>query len=211
MIKLRNAVLMVLTSLSANVICSARQSDAPIQELILKRWSPRAMSGQPIQLDQLMQLFEAARWAPSSYNEQPWRFIYGIKGTEQWNVLFDFLVPFNKSWAMNASVLVLLISKKTFTHDGSLNGTHSFDAGAAWQNFALQGSSMGLVVHGMAGFDMDHAREILSIGDDYSIEAMIAVGMPAHKSVLPEYMHDNETPSLRKPVTQIVSDENFIW
>lgn len=206
-----NKVLALFCMISMSVVCQERQAESPIEELILRRWSPRAMSGEAVGSDQLMQLFEAARWAPSSYNEQPWRFIYGVKGTEQWNALFDLLVPFNKSWAMNSSVLVLLISKKTFSHDGSINTTNSFDAGAAWQNLALQGSSMGLVIHGMAGFDMNRAREVFAIADDYSIEAMIAVGKPAHKSVLPEYMHNYETPSLRKPVADFISDGSFIW
>jgi nitroreductase len=187
-----------------------RVADAAIESLILQRWSPRAMSGEMVAVDELMRLFEAARWAPSSFNEQPWRFVVGMKDSETWNVLFDTLVPFNQTWAANASALILIISKRRFSHNKQLNGTHSFDTGAAWQNMALQGSAMGLVIHGMAGFDAEAVRSKCGISDEYSIEAMVAVGKIGHKSVLPEYMQEGETPSSRKSVTEFVSDI-FIW
>ncbi len=204
-------LIMLLVVFSNFVFTTDRIANAPIQELLLRRWSPRAMSGESVSVNELRQLFEAARWAPSSYNEQPWRFIYAFKGSTQWDRLFDLLVPFNKSWACNASALILILSKKTFTHDGSINNTHSFDVGSAWQNFALEGSAMGLVVHGMAGFDSDRARQVLTISDEYAIEAMIAVGKPASRTVLPDYMQSSETPSARKSVDELISDDSFCW
>jgi nitroreductase len=125
-----------------------RKADYPIDNLFLDRWSPRAMSGEAISQEELMPLFEAARWAPSSYNNQPWRFLYAHRDTEQWKLFFDLLVEFNQGWARNAGVLVLFISKNTLDMNGEPAPTHSFDTGAAWENLALQGWLKGLVVHG---------------------------------------------------------------
>src|SRR6266576_4899396 len=97
-------------------------------------------------------LFEAARWAPSSFNAQQWRALYARRGTEHWETFFDLLVDANKAWAKNAAVLIVFISRKKFEHDEEPSITHSYDAGAAWENFALQGFHQGLVVHGMQGF-----------------------------------------------------------
>ena len=135
-----------------------RQSDHPIESLILQRWSPRAMSGEPLSQEELLTLFEAARWAPSTYNEQEWRFLYGRRDTPQWPLFFDLLVEFNQSWCRNAAVLVVVLARKTFTRNNKPNAVHLFDAGAAWENLALQAAAMGLVSHGMMGFDFDKAR-----------------------------------------------------
>ena len=105
-----------------------RQSQYDINPLLLHRWSPRAMSGEEISDTELMRLFEAARWAPSSYNGQPWRFIYAKRNSESWDKLFSLMVDFNKSWAKNAAVLVVVISRKNFEHDGKPSVTHQFDA-----------------------------------------------------------------------------------
>ncbi len=121
-----------------------RRADFPIEQLLLDRWSPRAMSGEEIAQDELMRLFEAARWAPSSFNAQQWRVLYARRGTEHWPVFFKLLVEANKSWAKNAAVLVLFISRKTFDYNDEPSITHSYDTGAAWENFALQGVATGL-------------------------------------------------------------------
>ena len=113
-----------------------RQSQSDINPLLLHRWSPRAMSGEEISDTELMRLFEAARWARSSYNGQLWRFIYAKKNSEPWNKLFSLMVNFNKSWAKNA-VLVVVISRKNFEHDGNPSVTHQLDFGTAWENLAL--------------------------------------------------------------------------
>ena len=154
-----------------------RTSAYPIEKLILNRWSPRALSGESITDEQLMTLFEAARWAPSSYNNQPWRFIYAKRDTAQWNTLFNLLGDFNKSWAHNAAVLVVIFSAEK-TDKGYPIRTHSFCTGAAWQNLALQAFSMGLVAHGMEGFDYDKAKKDLRIPEGYTVEAMCAIGKP---------------------------------
>lgn len=181
-----------------------RKPEYPIHKLFTDRWSPRAMSGEPITDEELMTLFEAARWAPSSYNNQPWRFIYAKRDTPHWDHLFDLMGEFNQSWTKNAAVLVVVISHKVFEYDGKPARTHSFDAGAAWENLALQGTLMGLVVHGMQGFDYDKAAKGLNIPDDYKVEAMIAIGRPGKKQDLSEELQKREEPSDRKPVSEFV-------
>lgn len=174
-----------------------------IDRIFIERWSPRAMSGQAIEESQLWSLFEAARWAPSSYNEQPWRFLYAHRNTTEWNMFFELLVPFNQTWCKNAAVLMVVISDTRSSQGGS-NGCASFDTGAAWQNLALQGSMMGLVVHGMSGFDYEKARTILNIPDYCTIEAMCAIGMPGDVNQLPDYMQKMEKPSGRRLIKEMV-------
>src|SRR6266496_1112403 len=116
-----------------------RRANFPIEQLLLDRWSPRAMSGEEIGEEELMRLFEAARWAPSSFNAQQWRALYARRETEHWPLFFGLLVEANKVWARNAAVLVLFISRKTFDYNDEPSITHSYDTGAAWENFALQG------------------------------------------------------------------------
>ena len=130
-----------------------RKVENNINPLFVNRWSPRAMSGEEISHDDLMGLFEAARWAPSSYNNQPWRFIYAMRNTDHWQRLFSLLVDGNKIWAQNAAVIVAVISRKNFEFNEKPAITHQFDAGAAWENLALEATTRGLVTHGMQGFD----------------------------------------------------------
>lgn len=187
---------------------NSRTANYPINDIFLKRYSPRAFSGEAVSVEELMTLFEAARWAPSASNRQPWRFIYAMRGTPEFEKLFSFLIDFNKDWAVRASVLIVTVSKKTKS-DGTLNRTHSFDAGAAWENFALQASEMGLIAHGMAGFDYSKAKTELAIPDDYAVEMMIAVGFPGKAEDLPEALRERETPSDRKPLEEIVFEGKF--
>ena len=180
----------------------ARKADHAIEPLLLDRWSPRAMSGEEISQDELMRLFEAARWAPSSFNTQQWRALYARRGTEHWQTFFDLLVDANKMWAKNAAVLVVFISRKLFDHDNEPSVTHSYDCGAAWENFALQGFHQGLVVHGMEGFDQERARKELQIPDEFQVEAMAAVGRPGPKELLPERLQARESPNDRRKVSE---------
>jgi len=156
-----------------------------------------------------MRLFEAARWAPSSFNAQQWHALYAHRETEHWPVFFDLLVEANKVWARNAAVLVVFISRKTFEHDNEPSVTHSYDAGAAWENFALQGFRQNLVVHGMEGFDYERARADLRIPAEFQIEAMAAVGRPGSKEVLPEKLQKRETPNDRRKVRESVFEGPF--
>lgn len=181
-----------------------RKAEYPILDLILNRHSPRAMSGESISHKELMQLFEAARWAPSSYNNQPWRFIYAHRDTPAWQPLFNLMVEFNQSWTKNAAVLLVVVSANNFEFNGKLARTHSFDTGAALENMALQSESMGFVFHGMEGFDYDRAKKELNISDAYTVEAMFAIGRPGSKDVLPEALQKREELSDRKPVESFI-------
>ena len=185
-----------------------RKPEYNVDEIFLNRWSPRAMSGAEIDEKILFQLFEAARWAPSSNNNQPWRFIYARRNTTNWETFFNLLAEGNQVWAKNAAVLIVVISKTSFDNSKRAR-THSYDAGAAWENFALQGSLLGLVVHGMQGFDYDKAKEVLGIPDGYQVEAMIAVGKKGEKEDLPEYHQEREFPSSRKIIAEIVMEGVF--
>lgn len=186
-----------------------RKSKYPILPLILERWSPRAMSGEALSDKELMDLFEAARWAPSSFNNQPWRFIYAKRNTPSWKVLFDLLVEGNQVWAKNAAVLVVVVSFNRFEKNNKPAITHSFDTGAAWMALALEGFNKGLVTHGMQGFDYKKAKKVLKIPKDYTVEAMLAIGLPAPKEVLPIEVQKREAPSDRRPLKEIVMEGKF--
>jgi nitroreductase len=186
-----------------------RKPDFPIEPLLVDRWSPRGMSGEEISHQELMALFEAARWAPSSFNAQQWRALYARRNTDQWQVFFDLLVEANKAWAKNAAVLILFISRQHFEYNNEPSITHSYDAGASWENFALQGCRQGLVVHGMEGFDYDRARTELRISEEYTVEAMAAVGRPAPKEVLPQKLQARETPTPRRKIEDSVREGPF--
>jgi len=190
-------------------ISDFRKPDFDIDQIFLNRWSPRSMSGDEISRDVLFSLFEAARWAPSSNNNQPWRFLYARRNTDYWPIFFDLLTEQNKIWAKNAAVLIVVISKKTFDYNEKPARTHSYDAGAAWENLALQGSLKALVIHGLQGFDYDGALRTLNIPDVFQVEAMIAIGKPGKKEDLPEGLKEREMPSPRKKLSEIVMEGNF--
>ncbi|MGE0009472.1 MAG: nitroreductase family protein [Candidatus Babeliales bacterium] len=198
----------VLENAPSALRITERQCAYPIESLLLHRWSPRAFSGELLSDQELMQLFEAARWAPSSSNNQPWRFVYAKRGTPAWDTFFNLLVDFNKKWSHNAAVLMVILSKDV-TDSQRPNRTHSFDTGAAWQNLALQAASMGLIAHGMGGFDYAKAKEVLNIPDGYTVEAMVALGKPGAIENLPEEMRARETPSTRKPVETFAYEGQF--
>ncbi|MDT7808576.1 MAG: hypothetical protein QOJ70_2389 [Acidobacteriota bacterium] len=187
----------------------SREAAYPIDELFLDRWSPRAMSGKAIDEEELLTLFEAARWAPSSYNNQPWRILYARRDTEHWQTFFGLLVEGNQSWAKDAAALLLFVSKETFDFNGQTYPTYSFDTGAAWENLALQATLKGLVTHGMQGFDYERARTELNIPEGFRVEAMIAVGRPGDPEKLPEQLREREAPSDRKPLSEITCEGAF--
>lgn len=181
-------------------------------ELFTRRWSPRAMSGEPIATEELLRLFEAARWAPSAANQQPWRFLYARRDTPSWPRFLDLLNEGNRVWCVRAAALVVVLSKATrITHEGKTAPlpTHSFDAGAAWASLALQGTISGLVVHGMGGFDKDRARKDLEVPEDFAIECMVAVGKHGNISDLPEKVQATEKPNDRRPLDETVFEGSF--
>ncbi len=180
-----------------------------VRDFIIERWSPRAMSGETIPKEQLMSLFEAARWAPSSYNNQPWRFVYALRGTPAFEQFMNVLVDFNRQWAQHAAALVIIISKNDFEFNSKPSRTHAFDTGAAWQNIALQAPTMGLVVHGMEGFSYKRAKELIKLPEGYTIQAMFAVGKPGKKEDLPDELRKKEEKSDRKKVDEFVMQDVF--
>ncbi len=186
-----------------------RKPAYPIESIFYSRWSPRAMSGEPVSDGELKQLFEAARWAPSSYNEQEWRFLYARRDTAEFARFMEFLMEVNRAWCVNAAVLIVLLSHKVFTRNGQPNSVHTLDAGAAFQNLLLQGSAMGLVTHGMAGFDRERVRAALGVPADYAVEAMIAVGRPGDPDALPAGLRERELPTDRMPIESFAREGGF--
>ena len=188
---------------------SQRVAGYPIQPLFIDRWSPRAMSGEALSETELMTVFEAARWAPSSGNFQPWRFLYARRDTDFWPAFRDLLRPSNQAWASRAGALVLVISRTHWDGDGRPCVTHSYDSGAAWQNLALQAWLNKLVAHGIEGFDYERARRILRVPAAYAVEAMVVLGHPGNKAELSESLQNREHPNDRRPLSQTVCEGPF--
>ena len=190
-----------------------RSADHAIESIYLERWSPRAFASQTLPDDVLFRMFEAARWAPSSYNSQPWRFCYAHRQSPEWELFFGLLAETNKVWAKDASVLVVLASKKTMMVPGKdvpiESYSHSFDAGAAWAYLALEATRLGWHAHGMVGFDMSRAAAVLRIPADYRIEVAIAIGKKGDPSTLPEALAARESPNGRQPLSQFAFEGGF--
>jgi len=184
-------------------------SVAGVSEDFVTRWSPRAMSGEPLEPGALDVLFEAARWAPSCFNAQPWRFLYAHRDSDAWGLFFDTLVEGNQSWAANAGALIAVLSRTHYERNDEPAPTHEFDAGAAWMCIALQGSKMNLVTHAMRGFDAQLAQQSLRIPALFKINAMIAVGRPGELDVLSGSQREREVPSERKRVAEFAHEGEF--
>jgi nitroreductase len=184
----------------------AAQTQTPIHELIGTRWSPRAFSGRPVTPEQVASLLEAARWAPSAYNEQPWRFVVASKSDpETYGKLLGSLLELNQLWARSAPVLMLILAKRTFTHNGTPNLYAVHDVGMAAANLALQATALGLNVHFMAGINHATARDAFQIPSDYELGAAVAVGYPGDPGTLPEKFRLAELePRTRKPLAELV-------
>ncbi len=176
-----------------------------VDDLIRRRWSPRTYADKEVPAAELKKLFEAARWAASSSNEQPWRFLVGRRGDETYQKIFNALVEFNQSWAKSAPVLVLSVAKKVFTSNGKPNAYGMHDTGAASANLALQATAIGLHTHSMAGFDREQARASFAIPSDYEIGAVTAIGYLGDPASLPEHLQKMEvSPRQRKPLEEFV-------
>jgi nitroreductase len=192
---------------------AGRTADHEIEPLILQRWSPRAFTGEPIPETELARIFEAARWAPSSSNAQPWRFLYAHRDTPRWPVFLGLLSQTNQVWAQHAAVLIVAVSKTTLRRAGRNEDvpshSHSFDCGAAWANLALQSIAMGWHAHGMGGFDMPRATTELNVPADYRVEAAIAIGRRGDKSLLPEALQAREAPNGREPISFFAFEGGF--
>lgn len=179
-----------------------RKAEHSVSPLFLNRWSPRAYSERKVSDEDLQSILEAAHWAPSSFNDQPWRFFIA-KTEAQLKVFHEFLFPFNRSWAEKAPALILIASNKN-RDNGDPNGAHAFDTGAAWGYLALQATILGLSTHAMGGFDKDKARQLLNVPEDFDIHVVISVGYRGEKETLDEKLQERENPSSRKSLQEVI-------
>jgi nitroreductase len=182
------------------------QAQYPIHDLLQKRWSPRAFSARPVEPAKLRSLFEAARWAPSSSNEQPWSFMVATKDDQANHDRFlQCLVEGNRAWAKYAPVLMLSVAKLRFEEGGEPNRHAFHDVGLAVENLVIQATAVGLMVHQMAGFDVQKARETFEIPDGYEPVAAVAIGYPGDPAMLPDRLRQRELgPRSRKPLQDSV-------
>jgi len=182
-----------------------------INDLIKRRWSPRAFTQVPVAAGQLHSMFEAARWAASSFNEQPWSFVVATQQEEEnYQALLACLSEKNREWAERAPVLILSVAKLNFDRNGKPNRHAYHDVGQAFANMAIEATHLGLAVHPMGGFDIDKAREDLAIPDDYDPVVMIAVGRPGDFDDLPDELKVDELkPRTRNPSKDFVYSGKF--
>lgn len=198
-----------MSTLEAEVTSNKKaDTDYPIHTLLKNRWSPRSFSDKSIDTELLNQLFEAARWAPSSYNEQPWRFIVARKEDEEaFNKLLKVANDFNRNWATGAPVLVLGLTKKTFDRNGRTNKHAGHDLGQAISHLTFEATRHNLFVHQMAGILPDKARELYDISDKFEPFTMFAIGYRGNPEALPNKLAEQETsPRSRKELDDIVFD-----
>lgn len=168
------------------VFSKEAETEHPIHELLRRRWSPRAFNGEPVDDARLRSLFEAARWAPSSSNQQPWRFIFGRQGDETYEKIFQTLVDFNQKWAVTAPVLILSVGRKVMNDKEDINESYRYDVGQAVAHLSIQAMEEGLYVHQMGGFDQAMAVRLFNIPAMYKPITVIAIGYIGDPSVLPE-------------------------
>lgn len=179
---------------------------SPVADLIARRWSPRAFEERPVEPEKLKSLFEAARWAPSSNNEQPWRFLAATKEQRtDYDRLLGCLSERNAKWAFRAPLLILSVASLFFEDDGKPNRHALHDTGMAVENLVLQATAMGLLAHQMAGYDVERARKECQIPSGFEPVAMIAVGYPGDPAILPDSLRERELkPRERQPIEDFV-------
>jgi nitroreductase len=194
-------------------IANTRQADFPVDPQFTARWSPRAFSGETLDEKTLLTFLEAARWAPSAFNAQPWRFLYARRGTPDWELYLTLVNEFNRTWAQTASAIVFILSKTRFTPPGKTEeqdlASHAFDAGAAWAHLALQASLSGWASHGIAGIERDKIRETLEVPEGYVIQAGVVIGKHGDIAQLSESLRQRETPSTRQPLSALAFAGKF--
>jgi nitroreductase len=185
-----------------------RSVSKDIEPLILNRWSPRAFAERAVSDELLTSLFEAARYAPSASNVQPWRFIVA-KREEDRLTFHSFIHEKNRQWCERAPVLVLVAGQRMNAASGKLNRTYAFDTGAAWAYLALEATRQGLITHAMAGFMQDKAREALGIPNNYEPLIVIAIGYRGDVAMLDPEFQEREKPSARYPLIDTVFEGRF--
>lgn len=187
---------------------TTRKTTHQIDPIHLDRWSSRAFSTKQVEEDKLHNIFEAARWAPSAANWQPWHFVYAQE-QEDLEKFHSFINESNVEWCGRAPVLVAVVSKLTRNEKGDPNPFHAFDSGTAWGYLSLEAHRQGLITHGMGGFDPEAAKEVLGIPDEYVVQAIIAIGYYDAQAPLSERNQAREVQSDRKPLDEIIFEGSF--
>ncbi|SDQ27329.1 nitroreductase family protein [Virgibacillus salinus] len=185
-----------------------RKASHDIDPIFIKRWSPRSFLNKEVPEDVLNTVFEAARWAPSAANVQPWRFV--VARTEADHQRFhSFIFDGNVAWCEKAPVLIAVVSKTDAEFMGGENPSHAFDTGAAWGYLALEAARNGLATHAMGGFDKSKAKEVLNIPENYMVHAIVAIGYQGEKEDLQQQLQEREKPSDRNEVDTFISEGTF--
>lgn len=185
---------------------TTRRTEAEVDPIFTERWSPRAFAERTVSDDDLASVFEAARWAPSCFNAQPWLFVHG-RSPEDHGRFLATLVEGNRTWAERAPVLGFVFARRTFERNGKPNRWGGFDSGAASMSLALQANRLGLATHFMGGFDVDAAHAATGVSaDDYEAMAAFALGYPDAPSILPPELQEREVPSGRKPLAEVAHE-----
>ena len=181
-------------------------NDFPVHELIRERWSPRSFANKPVPPDILRSLFEAARWAASSYNDQPWSYLVATSDDHaNYSKMLSVLMDMNAAWAKQAPLLVISVARQHFKHNGTHNRVALHDLGAANAQLTFEATSRGLVVHQMGGFHQDKARELFGIPEGWEPVSAMAIGYPGDPEALPEQLRTPEkAPRTRKPLSEFV-------
>ncbi len=186
-------------------LAPGRQADHPVDQQFPARWSPRSFSDHALTEAEVLTVLEAARWAPSASNNQPARFVWGLRGDAGFAAILEALVPFNRDWAQRAAALVVVASRDvTVAADGKVspNRWSAFDAGAAWMSLALQVQKMGLVAHAMGGFDVPALAAAVALPEGHSLHAVVAIGQQGPVDLLAEPLRAREMPNQRNPLTE---------
>jgi nitroreductase len=195
-------------ALSASEVHQLKQASAPdnLLTVIRHRWSPRSFTDREVSPEDLKTVFEAASWAASSYNEQPWRFFVGRRNSETYQKIFSTLMEVNQQWARTAPVLIMDVAKTKFSHNGAPNRVALYDAGAAAATLCYQATALGLHTHQMAGFSVDAARKVFNVPEDYIFGAVIALGYQGEPDALTnqQMLAQETSPRQRKPLSEIV-------
>jgi nitroreductase len=189
-----------------------RHADHPIDDMFLKRWSPRAFARDPLPEADVLTILEAARWAPSASNSQPWRFVYALNGTAEFDAIHEGLIGFNQAWAPKAPVLIVAFSQTQVVRSGETRPLrwHAHDTGAATLALALEANRLGYLAHAMGGFEEMKIKTALEIpADEYQVQTVIAIGKPGVTEDLPADLQAREFPSDRKPLAEIAFKGRF--
>jgi nitroreductase len=195
-------------TLSASEVHQLKHASAPdnLIHAIRHRWSPRSFHDRDVSADDLKTVFDAARWAASSFNEQPWRFFAGRRNSETYEKIFSTLMEVNQQWAKTAPVLIMGVAKTKFSHNGAPNRVALYDLGAAAATLCYQATALGLHTHQMAGFNVDAARKVFNVPEEYIFGAVIALGYQGEPGALsnPQMLAQETSPRQRKPLSEIV-------